>query len=80
MKDKSRGPLDRWPCCYVIDRSGCDKGIPDLIELLAHDDQEVMRAVAAEALGEVYLKTRSTVIHDALIQAARTEKSNACSM
>jgi HEAT repeat protein len=75
MKDTSRGPLDRWPCCYVIGRSGYMQGVPDMIDVLLRDEIEAMRAVAAEALGGIYKATRNATIHDALLQAARTDTS-----
>ena len=75
MKDTSRGPLDRWPCIYVIGRSGYMEGVPAIIDVPLHDEIEAMRAVAAEALGGMYKDTANAAIHDALIQAARTDKS-----
>lgn len=72
MKDKSRALLDRWPCCYVVSRSGYEQGVPDLIDVLLHDGVEVMRAVAAEALGGL---PSNAAAHDALAQAERTETS-----
>lgn len=72
MKDKSRGILDRWPCCYVISRSGCDSAVPDLIDVLLHDNHEVIRAVAAEALGGL---PENSAARDALLQSERTETS-----
>jgi len=72
MKDKSRGVLDRWPCCYVVSRSGYEQGVPDLIDVLLHDGVEVMRAVAAEALGGL---PNSAAAHDALVQAELGETS-----
>jgi hypothetical protein len=75
MKDTSRGVLDRWPCCYVIDRCRFEAGIPDLIDVLMLDYVEVVRAVAAESLGELYKATGNTKIKDALTEALRTEKS-----
>ena len=74
MKDKSRAVDDRWPCCYVISRSKCEPGIPDLIQVLLHDESEIMRAVAAEALGEL---SKNAAAHDALLQASRQETSPA---
>ena len=75
MKDKSRGVLDRWPCCYVLTRAKYSQAVPDLIDVLLRDEVEAMRAVAAEALGGLYIDTRNTAIRDALVQAARTDKS-----
>lgn len=75
MEDRSRGSLDRWPCCYVLARAKCMESVPRLIEVLLRDETEAMRAVAAEALGGLYIDTRSTAIRDALLQAARTDQS-----
>ena len=75
MKDKSRGVLDRWPCCYVLTRAKYSQAVPDLIDVLLRDEVEAMRAVAAEALGGLYIDTRNTAIRDALMQSARTDKS-----
>jgi len=75
MKDINRSILDRWPCCYVISGIGYEPGAADMIDELLRDEVEIMRAVAAEALGSMYKKTASTVIHDALVQAARTDTS-----
>lgn len=72
MEDKSRGLLDRWPCCYVIGRSGFREGVPSLVNVLLHDRAEVMRAVAAEALGEMPYRDD---VHEALVQANGAETS-----
>ena len=71
MKDKSLGVYTRWPCCYVIGRSDYEPGVAELIEVLLHDESELMRSVAAEALG----KLESTKARDALLQAAKKESS-----
>ena len=73
MKDKSRPIYQRWQCCYVISDSGDESGVPDLIDVLLRDESEVVRSVAAEALGK--LSGRIKAAHDALMQAARTETS-----
>jgi murein DD-endopeptidase MepM/ murein hydrolase activator NlpD len=70
MKNKSLEVPLRWPCCYVISRSGDERGVPDLIQVLLHDESETMRAVAAEALGGL---SKNAAAHDALLQAARKE-------
>ncbi len=70
MKDKSRDVNDRWPCCYVVSRSGDEQGVPDLIQALLHDESNIMRMVAAEALGQL---PNNTAAHDALLLAARGE-------
>ncbi len=70
MKDKRRGAMSRWPCCYVISRCGYEPGIADLIEVLRKDEMEVMRAVAAEALGAL---SDHPAARDALVQAKRNE-------
>lgn len=74
MKDKSVNLYQRWPCCYVIGRSADEQGLPDVIQVLLNDPIETMRAVAAETLGA--LKT-NPVVHDALMQSARTETAKA---
>lgn len=70
IKDKSREVWDRWPYCYVISGSGYEQGVPDLIQVLLHDENEAMRAVAAEALGGL---PNNAAARDALLQAARKE-------
>lgn len=75
MKDTTRGVLDRWPCCYVLSSAGCRQAIPDLIEVLFKDDVEAMRAVAAEALGSLYLQTSNKTIREALLEAAHKDSS-----
>lgn len=76
IKDKTRGPLDRWPCCYVIQRCKYEAGIPDLIDELLHDSVECMRSVSAESLGGFYKDTGNITIKNALIEAARTDPSS----
>lgn len=75
IKDSGRAPLDRWPCCYIISRSGHLPGVKPLIDTLGGDQLEVMRAVAAEALGGWYKDTGSPVIREALAQAAGNDSS-----
>jgi len=70
--DLGRGVLDRWPCMYVLSRSGYEAAVPDFIEVLKHDPVEAMRAVAAEALGDLSGNPRA---HDALVEADLTETS-----
>ncbi|HET6454201.1 MAG TPA: HEAT repeat domain-containing protein [Armatimonadota bacterium] len=72
IKDKGLNSDLRWPCCYVIARSGYEQGVPDVIEVLLHDESETMRSVAAEALGQL---GNNTLAHDALMQSARSETS-----
>ncbi len=72
MKDKSRPLYQRWQCCYVLSGSGAEQGVPDLIEVLLHDDSPIVRAVAAEALAKF---PQSAAAHDALLQAAGQETS-----
>lgn len=72
MKDKTRAIYQRWQCCYVISGSRDEPGVPDLIDVLLHDESEVMRSVAAEALGKL---SGIRAAHEALLQAARTETS-----
>ncbi len=73
IKDKGRAVLDRWPCCYVISGVRYDKGVPDLTNVLFHDEVEAMRAVAAEALGG--MSSTNAAARAALVQAAKTETS-----
>jgi len=70
MKDKSLAVNLRWPCCYVISRSGDERGMLDLIQTLLHDESNIVRTVAAEALGQL---PNNTAAHDALLLAARSE-------
>lgn len=72
MKDTSRDMQDRWPCCYVVSRSGYKPGVADLIDLLNNDGSEIIRAVAAEALGGI---SNQPDARNALAQAARTDTS-----
>lgn len=72
MKDKSLVEPLRWPCCYVISLSGDEQGIPDLIEVLLKDESDIMRCVAAEALGGL---PNNAAAHDALLQAARKDNN-----
>lgn len=72
MKDKTRAIYQRWQCCYVISGSRDEPGVPDLIDVLLRDESEVVRSVAAEALGKL---SDIKAAHDALMQAARTEAS-----
>jgi hypothetical protein len=72
IKDKGLNSDLRWPCCYVISRSGYEQGVPDLIEILLHDELEIMRVVAAEALGGL---PNNASAHDALLQSAGKETS-----
>ncbi|MCJ7751675.1 MAG: peptidoglycan DD-metalloendopeptidase family protein, partial [Armatimonadetes bacterium] len=75
MKDTSR-PLDqRWQCCYVISDSLYESGVPDLIEVLLHDESEIVRSVAAEALGDLDKNAKSASAHGGLLEAARHETS-----
>ena len=75
MKDKSRDMSQRWPFCYVILRSGDDQGVPDVIDALFGDQVETMRAVAAEALGQ--LGTGNPAAREAMMRSARTETAKA---
>lgn len=72
MKDKSRPMYQRWQCCYVLSGSGAEQGVPDLVDVLLHDESEIVRSVAAEALGEF---ADNAAAHDALLEAARQERS-----
>ena len=75
MKDKSRPVNQRWQCCYVLSGSQDAQGVPDLVQVLLHDELELMRSVAAEALADFYKYANNTAAHDALLQAARQETS-----
>ncbi len=70
MSDWSADFQKRWPCRYVIGRSNCELGLPALVQILLHDQMEMMRAVAAEALGGL---PDNAEAHDALVQSSRTE-------
>lgn len=72
MQDKRRALYQRWQCCYVLSGSGDERAVPDLIQVLLHDESDTMRAVAAEALADF---PASTAAHDALLQASRQETS-----
>lgn len=72
MKDRSLTITQRWPCCYVISRSGEEQGVAPLILVLLFDESETMRAVAAEALGGLH---SNTAAYDALMQSAHKETS-----
>ncbi len=72
MKDTSRDLPKRWPCCYVISRCGYKAGTSELIGLLQNDGSEIIRAVAAEALGGI---SSEAAARDALVQAAHVETS-----
>jgi len=71
MMDTSRN-VNRFQCCKVIRASKYEEGVPYLIEVLQKDRSEIMRSVAVEALADF---TGNAAAHDALVQAARTEKS-----
>jgi len=72
MQDKRRPVYQRWQCCYVLSGSGDEQGVPALIQVLLHDESEIMRSVAAEALADF---PKSAAAHDALLQSARQETS-----
>ena len=75
MKDKSRPVYQRWQCCYVISDSQYEQGVPDLIQVLLHDESEIVRSVAAEALGDLDKNAKSAAAHEGLLEAARQETS-----
>jgi len=60
----------RWQCCYVISGIGDKRGIPALQRAL-HDKNEIVRGVAACALGSFDDSDASSALED----AARTEKN-----
>ena len=74
MHDRHRSEGQRFQCCYVLSGSGDEQAVPDLIKVLSDDESEIMRSVAAEALGQF---PNSAAAHDALLQAARKETSPA---
>lgn len=69
MNDKSLDIPLRWPCCYVLSGIGDQQGLAKLIPVLLNDESEVIRGVAAEALGMA--GTQEGL--DALTRAARKE-------
>ncbi len=70
MQDKSRPVYQRWQCCYVLSGSEDERVIPDLIQVLLHDESEVMRAVAVDALAQFPQNEKA---RNALLEAARQE-------
>ncbi|MCE5198915.1 MAG: HEAT repeat domain-containing protein [Armatimonadota bacterium] len=72
MNDKSRSIDMRFQCCYVISDCGDEQWVPSLVDVLLNDPSDVMRSVAAEALG--YFKNCAAA-QDALLVAAQDEKS-----
>ncbi|MEN6371125.1 MAG: peptidoglycan DD-metalloendopeptidase family protein [Armatimonadota bacterium] len=70
MNDKSFDVGLRWPFCYVISRSGDEEGVSDLIQLLLQDESQVMRSVAAEALGGL---RNNPAAREAMLQSAGKE-------
>ena len=73
MRDDSRPAMQRFQCCYVLSGSEDEQAIPDLIKVLTDDKSDVMRSVAAEALA---VFPKNAAAHDALIQAAKNERSH----
>ena len=74
-RDTSRGPLDRWPCIYVLQRVAYEPAVSYVIEVLRSDPVEAMRAVAAEALGMWLKSTGNATIREAMTKAAETDSS-----
>ena len=72
MKDTRRPVYQRWQCCYVLSGSGDEQMVPELIEVLLHDESEVMRGVAVDALAAF---PQNAAAHGALLQAAGRETS-----
>jgi len=73
MKDKSRTVNQRFQCCYVLCRIGDEPGVSAVIKVLLNDNHEVMRGVAAEALGWICRENPRAM--EALKQSARKETS-----
>ncbi len=71
MLDGGRPLHQRWQCCYVVSGIGDERGIPALARLLHEDDNEIVRSVAACALGR--FPTDEAI--RALEQAAERESS-----
>jgi hypothetical protein len=72
MNDRSRTEYQRFQCCYVINESKDERGVPYLADVLFGDPSATMRSVAAEALGGF---PNSVAAKDALRQAAQHERS-----
>lgn len=72
MNDRQRPVAQRFQCCYVISGSRNPRGIPALINVLHHDPDETMRAVAAEALAAFLDRPEAC---EALLRAVRDESS-----
>lgn len=71
LEDRSRSPLQRWQCCYVLSGTGDERGIPVLARVLLEDGNEIVRDVAACALG----RYTAEAARKALEQAAKLERS-----
>ncbi len=72
MNDNTRAFTQRFQCCYVVSGSRYEPGVPDLISILQQDENEMMRAVAAEALADF---PKNTAAHEALLQASKNDTS-----
>ncbi|NIM04737.1 MAG: peptidoglycan DD-metalloendopeptidase family protein, partial [Armatimonadetes bacterium] len=62
----------RWQCSKILGYIGDEKAVPALIQALLHDESEIVRSVAAEALAKF---PDNAAAHEALLQAARQETS-----
>jgi HEAT repeat protein len=52
MKDKNRPEYPRWMCCKVLGEIGDEQAVPDVVQVMLHDQSEVVRDVAADVVGQ----------------------------
>jgi murein DD-endopeptidase MepM/ murein hydrolase activator NlpD len=71
LGERSRSPFQRWQCCYVLSGTGDERGIPVLARVLLEDSNELVRDVAACALGQY----TAEAARKALEQAAKQERN-----
>ena len=76
MNDKRWAEYPRWLCCKVLGGIADERAVPDLIQVLLHEESEIVRYVAAEVVGEFYKNAKSTAAHEGLLQAAGKETSS----
>jgi len=75
MQDPRHPESRRWQCCYVLSGSYDESVIPDLAKVLRTEKSELMRSIAAEALADCLRDFPRSAARDALLQAARTDRS-----
>ena len=75
LRDKTVPDDLRWPLCYVLSGSEDERAVPDLINILAVDRSELVRATAAEGLADFALKQHDAAAGNALLRAAGTDHS-----